>query len=230
MIVGIDLGTTNSALAHVDPERSTRLVSDEIAQLVGAGRGAAAADAAVVPLPGGRARAAARGAGAAVERRHARGAIDRIVGELARAQGADVPGRLVASAKWWLCHPRVDRLAPILPWGESAAESRRISPVEPRRPYLAPPRRRLGHATGRALADEEVVLTVPASFDEVARELTRARRARAGLGKLTLLEEPQAAFYAWLADHRGARRRSPPATWCSSATSAAAPPTSRSSP
>src|SRR6185369_653418 len=107
----------------------------------------------------------------------------------------------VASAKSWLCHPRVDRLAAILPWGESAVETRRISPVEASASYLRHLAGAWQHATGRALADEDVVLCVPASFDEVARELTVRAAAEAGLAKLTLLEEPQAAFYAWLADH-----------------------------
>ena len=143
-------------------------------------------------------------------------------------QGAAVPGRLVASAKSWLCHPRVDRLAPILPWGEAPDEPRGISPVEASARVSAPPGRRLAaRRTGRALADEEVVLCVPASFDEVARELTRARGRRGGPAAVTLLEEPQAAFYAWLADHAadGAARRRRRRCWC--ATSAAAPPTSR---
>ncbi|HEY2749648.1 MAG TPA: Hsp70 family protein, partial [Polyangia bacterium] len=199
MIVGIDLGTTNSALAHADPDKSARIVSDEIVQLVGAGEplprptlpsflylaGEHELPPEALALPWG-------------------GPTDRIVGEFARTQGTSVPGRLVASAKSWLCHPRVDRLAPILPWGESASSdggTRRISPVEASASYL----RHLGgvwrQATGRALADEDVVLCVPASFDEVARELTVRAATEAGLGKVTLLEEPQAAFYAWLADH-----------------------------
>jgi molecular chaperone DnaK (HSP70) len=196
-IVGIDLGTTNSALAHVDPARSTRVVSDEIVQLVGAGE---AAPRPTLPsflylageheLPP-----------EALALPWAGATVDRIVGEFARTQGAQVPGRLVASAKSWLCHPRVDRLAPILPWGESAPDAKRISPVEASASYL----RHLGgawqQANGRALADEDVILCVPASFDEVARELTVRAAAEAGLVRVTLLEEPQAAFYAWLADH-----------------------------
>ncbi|MGZ3430050.1 MAG: Hsp70 family protein, partial [Polyangia bacterium] len=125
----------------------------------------------------------------------------RIVGEFARVQGTNVPGRLVASAKSWLCHPRVDRLAAILPWGESAGESERISPVEASASYLRHLAGVWQHASGRPLAGEDVVLCVPASFDEVARELTVRAANEAGLGKVTLLEEPQAAFYAWLADH-----------------------------
>jgi molecular chaperone DnaK (HSP70) len=196
-VVGIDLGTTNSALAHVDPEKPGRIVSDDVLQLVGPGE--------VLPRP-----TLPSFLYLAGEHELPREALalpwtgapaDLIVGELARTQGTNVPSRLVASAKSWLCHPRVDRLAAILPWGESGAETRRISPVEASAAYL----RHLGgvwqHATGRALADEDVILCVPASFDEVARELTVRAASEAGLGKVTLLEEPQAAFYAWLADH-----------------------------
>ena len=201
MIVGIDLGTTNSALAHVDPDRSARVVSDEIPQLVAAGE--------VLPRPtlpsftylAGEhelppSALALPWSGAAPS-----ATVDRIIGEFARVQGTNVPARLVASAKSWLCHPRVDRLAAILPWGESATDTRRISPVEASASYLRHLAGAWQHATGRALADEDVVLCVPASFDEVARELTVRAAAEAGLAKLTLLEEPQAAFYAWLADH-----------------------------
>jgi molecular chaperone DnaK (HSP70) len=198
-IVGIDLGTTNSALAHVDPEKSTRVISDEIPQLVAAGE--------VLPratLPSflylvGEHELPANALALPWD-----GPLDRIIGEYARAQGTSVPARLVASAKSWLCHPRVDRLAAILPWGESATETRRISPVEASASYLRHLAGLWRHAHGRPLADEDVVLCVPASFDEVARELTVRAAAEAGLTKLTLLEEPQAAFYAWLADHAAA--------------------------
>jgi molecular chaperone DnaK (HSP70) len=200
LVVGIDLGTTNSALAHVDPQKSTRIVSDEIAQLVGPGE--------VLPRPtlpsflylAGEHELPAQ-ALALPWSAPSDTTTDVIVGELARAQGTNVPGRLVSSAKSWLCHPRVDRLAPILPWGESATEGKRISPVEASASYLRHLAGVWRHATGRALADEDVVLCVPASFDEVARELTVRAASEAGLGKVTLLEEPQAAFYAWLADH-----------------------------
>jgi hypothetical protein len=112
-----------------------------------------------------------------------------------------VPARLVASAKSWLCHPRVDRLAAILPWSESGAEGvTRISPVDASAAYLAHLAGHWRHATGRALGDEDVVLCVPASFDEAARELTLRAAEKQGL-RPTLLEEPQAAFYSWLSDH-----------------------------
>jgi molecular chaperone DnaK (HSP70) len=124
-----------------------------------------------------------------------------VSGELARRRGAEVPGRLVASAKSWLCHPSVDRAAPILPWGaaEDATDLPRISPVDASARYLAHVRRAWDAAFPREpLAEQEVVLTVPASFDEVARELTLKAATRAGLS-VRLLEEPQAAFYDFMA-------------------------------
>ena len=125
-----------------------------------------------------------------------------IAGEFARWQGARVPGRLVASAKSWLCHAGVDRVAPILPWG-APAEVAKISPVDASARLLAHLTAAWNHAHPDApLADQEVVITVPASFDEVARALTVTAAQRAGLSKFTLVEEPQAAFYAFTARHR----------------------------
>lgn len=121
-----------------------------------------------------------------------------ILGEFARAHGAKVPTRLVSSAKSWLCHPGVDRTAGILPW-QAPANVERISPLEASARYLE----HLRHAweqehTGLALKDQEVVLTVPASFDAAARDLTTQAAARAGLDRIVLIEEPQAALYAWI--------------------------------
>jgi hypothetical protein len=122
----------------------------------------------------------------------------RVVGWLAREQGAKVPHRVVSSAKSWLSHEGVDRRAAILPWG-SPDEVPRCSPVEASAGYL----RHIQQAwdsqnPDRPLAEQEIVLTVPASFDAVARELTAEAARSAGLKNLTLLEEPQAAFYSWL--------------------------------
>lgn len=122
----------------------------------------------------------------------------RVVGCLAREQGAKVPHRVVSSAKSWLSHEGVDRRASILPWG-SPDEVPRCSPVEASAGYL----RHIQEAwdsqnPDRPLAEQEIVLTVPASFDAVARELTAEAARSAGLKNLTLLEEPQAAFYSWL--------------------------------
>jgi molecular chaperone DnaK (HSP70) len=125
-----------------------------------------------------------------------------IVGTFARWQGARVPGRLVASAKSWLCHAGVDRSAAILPWG-ARAEVEKVSPVEASARLLAHLAAAWNHAHPEApLHKQEVVITVPASFDEVARGLTVNAARQAGLEKFTLVEEPQAAFYDFIAHHR----------------------------
>ncbi|MDX2267928.1 MAG: Hsp70 family protein [Bryobacter sp.] len=126
----------------------------------------------------------------------------RLVGELARKRGTETQGRLVASAKSWLSYSGVDRNSAFLPLG--AAEGiPRLSPVEASQAYLehlsSVPEIDFGNAT--------VLLTVPASFDAVARELTEKAARRAGIEDLVLLEEPQAAFYAWLAKHADWRER-----------------------
>jgi molecular chaperone DnaK (HSP70) len=125
-----------------------------------------------------------------------------VVGELAREQGARVPGRFVASAKSWLANPRADRTAPILPWG-APEDVPRLSPVAASALYLAHLRDAwdASHA-GAPLAEQEIALAVPASFDEVARELTLAAAREAELGRVTLLEEPAAAFHDWASRHR----------------------------
>ena len=125
-----------------------------------------------------------------------------VVGEHARARGVDAPARVIASAKSWLCHPTVDRRGAILPPG-APEDVERISPVEASWRYLEHLMEawELVIAKGDpelALAKQSVVLTVPASFDAAARELTTEAAYAAGLEDLTLLEEPQAAFYAWL--------------------------------
>jgi hypothetical protein len=200
-VIGIDLGTTNSAVAYVDLTEAERPIRRmEILQLVAAGEvGPRSMLPSFLYLPGEYDLAA--GATAlpwAEERRYA-------VGEFAREQGARVPGRLVSSAKSWLAHGGVDRTAPILPWG--AAEGMpQVSPVEASRRYLQQIREAWNyeHAQqGEAHRFDEqlVILTVPASFDEVARELTVKAAQEAGIRRVVLLEEPLAAFYAWLAHH-----------------------------
>lgn len=130
-----------------------------------------------------------------------------VVGTFARSKGALTPSRLVASAKSWLSHSKVDRHAPILPWGapESVAK---ISPVHATAQYLKHLREAWDAAHPDApLAQQELVLTVPASFDAVARELTLEAAGLAGFTQATrLLEEPQAALYDWVAQSRGAWR------------------------
>ena len=200
-IVGIDLGTTNSALAYVDLKAEGDLAGSidslEVVQLVAPSESAPKR---LLPsnayLPGPH----ELPAGAT---KLPWGEPDVIVGELAKQQGARVPGRMVSSAKSWLCHAGVDRTAPILPWGAPDGVPRR-SPVEASALYLAHLREAWAHRFPSApLGEQEVVLTVPASFDEVARELTVRAAREVGLAHLTLLEEPQAAFYDFTARHRG---------------------------
>ncbi|MFO1423920.1 MAG: Hsp70 family protein [Candidatus Competibacteraceae bacterium] len=130
-----------------------------------------------------------------------------VVGELARVLGGRTPIRLVASAKSWLCHPGVDRRAAILPV-EAPEEVARVSPLQATVRYLAHLRAAWDHQHPDApLTDQEVVLTVPASFDPAARELTAEAAATAGLTHLVLLEEPQAALYHWILASRGEWRK-----------------------
>jgi len=121
-----------------------------------------------------------------------------ILGRFARERGALQPDRLITSAKSWLCHAQADRRGPILPWG-STVVSQKWSPLEVSRQLLAHllASQQLRHPD-QVLSGGHTVVTVPASFDEAARALTLEAAAQAGLGEITLLEEPQAAFYAWL--------------------------------
>jgi molecular chaperone DnaK (HSP70) len=204
-IVGIDLGTTNCAVAYVDTQGRERPSADirdfPVPQLVAA---AETAPRTMLPsflyLPG--EHELPPGAARLPWNEHA----ERIVGEFARIQGARVPSRLVSSAKSWLCHPGIDREADILPWG-SPPEIKKVSPVAASAAYLIH-MRDAWNATFAAdneafrLEQQEVVLTVPASFDEAARELTIQAAREAGLANITLLEEPQAAFYCWIVAHK----------------------------
>ena len=122
---------------------------------------------------------------------------DAIVGEFARAHGAKVPNRLVSSAKSWLCHPGVDRSSPILPW-QAPPDVQKVSPLEAATRYLQHLRAAWEHKNDAKLKDQSVVLTVPASFDASARDLTTEAAKRAGLESVILLEEPQAALYSWI--------------------------------
>jgi molecular chaperone DnaK (HSP70) len=197
-VVGIDLGTTNSAVAFVDTQGDRWVVRDfAIPQLTAPNEVEARA---VLPsfhyepargefVPGALKLpwSPADASSAAYS-----------VGFFARDHGAAVPGRLVVSAKSWLSHGGVDRTAPLLPW-HGAADVTRLSPVEVSRRYLAHLRAAWDFAHPKhPLAEQDVVLTVPASFDEVAREMTVDAAKGAGILRVTLLEEPQAAFYAWI--------------------------------
>ncbi|HTG44432.1 MAG TPA: Hsp70 family protein, partial [Verrucomicrobiae bacterium] len=121
-----------------------------------------------------------------------------VIGEFARAHGAKVPTRLVSSAKSWLCDSGVDRISEILPW-QAPPDVQKVSPLEASARYIE----YLNAAWEQAhpdekLADQDVIITVPASFDAAARELTLQAAVMAGLGQVVLLEEPQAALYAWI--------------------------------
>ncbi|MCE3261402.1 MAG: molecular chaperone DnaK [Pseudoduganella sp.] len=200
-LVSIDLGTTNSVLAYAAPGGEVALF--EIEQLTAPGevggakllpsaryhpaQGQFAAGELQLPWPEPVLPDAPPGA---------------ILGRLARALGGQVPGRLVASAKSWLSHTGVDRMAPILPWG-AADDVARVSPVAASASYLAHLRAAWNTRFPAApLERQQIILTVPASFDEGARALTLEAARMAGLPALRLLEEPQAALYDWLYRHR----------------------------
>ena len=198
-IVGIDLGTSNTAVAYAAPGRQ-EIELFEIEQLVAPGQVAARP-----LLPSVRYHPAVGEIPPAelqLPWPQATGGEPVLIGRLALDLGAQVPGRLVSSAKSWLSHAAVDRLAPILPWGADDAVSK-VSPVDASASYLAHIRaawqQRFPHAP---LAEQQVILTVPASFDEGARALTLQAARQAGLHNLQLLEEPQAAVYDWLFQHR----------------------------
>ena len=200
-VVGIDLGTTNTALAYLDtaePDPEARRVQFlEIPQLVNPGvvkprpllpsflylpgEHELPADSLALPWD--------------PERQFA-------LGEFARQQGSQVPHRLISSAKSWLCNPAVDRRSPILPWN-AEDDVPLLSPLEVSARILAHLKEAwnatmAGDDESLALEHQDVMLTVPASFDAVARELTVDAARLAGLQHVTLLEEPQAALYSWL--------------------------------
>ena len=190
MKVGIDLGTTNSALAWIDPAEAEDTSFPpihifDIPQLVAANR---------------------------IEPQRTLPSFlfleeGQPVGTYARDQGAIVPTRLVHSAKSWLSNADVDRTAKILPW-DAGEGGRVLSPVEVSAKFLSAIRE-AWDSSGKfgPLAEQDVVLTVPASFDEEARELTVKAAEEAGLPKLTLIEEPAAAFYSWIANNFMRSRR-----------------------
>ncbi len=198
-VVGIDLGTTNSAVCFVDTQRRPRHIETfAVPQVVEAGvveRRETLPSFYYEP-------AAAEFAPGALRCPWHREEPGFAVGAFARDHGAKVPGRLIVSAKSWLCHSGVDRTAAILPW-QGAADLERLSPIEASARYLEHVRLAWDHAHPEyPLAEQDVVLTLPASFDEVARELTVKAARRAGLPRVVLIEEPQAAFYAWIDRHR----------------------------
>ena len=200
-LVGIDLGTTNTVLAFAVPG-SQEVETFAIEQLVAPGEVAPAP-----LLPSARYHPAAGELPAGALQlpwlsQDTAGVPDAVVGRLARLLGAATPGRLVASAKSWLSHHGVDRTAPILPWG-APDEVPKISPLAASASYLAYLRAAWNaRHPAQPLERQDLVLTVPASFDEGARALTLEAARLAGLPSLRLLEEPQAALYDWLQRHR----------------------------
>lgn len=202
-IIGIDLGTTNSCVAYIDTQDPKLAVKGfKIPQLVSAG---GVESLSTLPsccylpslheFPNGSLR---------LPWNHPPQS-NFFVGSFAKQQGAKVPTRLVQSAKSWLCHSAANRRDRILPI-ESFEESMRISPVEASARYLSHIKHSWDHIMAAGNDDaqfeaQEVILTVPASFDEVARTLTVEAAKKAGFLQMTLLEEPQAAFYSWLAQH-----------------------------
>lgn len=204
--IGIDLGTTHSAVSYVDlaasdGEKTSQRVLP-ITQLTAPG---AIEDLELLPsflyLPHASELAPGDlGLPWNAER-------DFAVGELARSRGAATPIRLVSSAKSWLCHPGVDRRSPILP-NDAPPEVPRVSPLEASVRYLTHLREAWDQAHPEApFGEQDVTVTIPASFDPAARELTAEAAAAAGYARMTLLEEPQAALYSWIQKSDGHWRR-----------------------
>ncbi|KQP18355.1 Hsp70 family protein [Pseudorhodoferax sp. Leaf267] len=194
--IGIDLGTTHTVLAFA-PLAGGEIQVFPIAQTVAAG------EVAPRPLLPSLRFHAAQGALAAADLLLPWPSDEpAILGTFARELGQQTPGRLVASAKSWLSHPAVDRTAAILPWG-APEDVAKVSPLDASASYLRHLRQAWDLAHPQApLAQQQIVLTVPASFDEGARQLTLQAAALAGLPRVHLIEEPQAAFYDWVYAHR----------------------------
>src|SRR3569833_779577 len=207
-VLGIDLGTTNSALATASDDQAP--VAQAITQVVGPGE---IAERPTLPsfllLPSEQ----------EVPASHLQlpwsGPMRYAVGTFARDRGAELPHRLVASAKSLLCIPAIDRTALVLPFrgaqrelDEAMQGGERVSPVNASSRYLAHLRAAWADANpAEPAAEQEVLVTVPASFDPVARELTVVAAREAGFDKVTLLEEPHPAFYAYLAARGDAWRK-----------------------
>jgi hypothetical protein len=198
--IGIDLGTTNSALAYCEAGLGDEAGPTDIAKVPQLVNPNELAELTLLPsflyIPS--------------EVDFPKGSLrlpwdndpSFVVGELARKRGAESPSRLVSSAKSWLSYAAVNRTGPILPW-QAPEEVRKLSPVNASSQYLQYLRAmwdstRANENPELGLSKQDILLAVPASFDEEARELTMHAAAEAGLDHVTLLEEPQAAFYAWL--------------------------------
>ena len=204
-IIGIDLGTTNSIVAYTKTDVPTGETPEihvfEVPQLTGMGTVEVRE---MLPsflyIPTDQEKAN-DGFALPWDRE---GSVS--VGEFARSRGEEVPQRMISSAKSWLCNQMVDRNKAILPWG-STEDGIKMSPVDASSRVLKHIRDAWNHEVAGsnpdvAMEHQEIYLTVPASFDAVARELTVKAAQMAGLENITLLEEPQAAFYAWI-DSKG---------------------------
>ena len=184
--IGIDLGTSNCAIARVgDTGHPENLPITQAITASSEGEKSLLPSAIYLPAEGEFPESSSR----------------QILGVFARERGALQPDRLIVSAKSWLCHPHADRRGQILPWGSTTID-RKLSPLEASRDLLAHLLASLKNSHPN-LAPTHPVITVPASFDEVARGLTLEAAQLAGIPEATLLEEPQAAFYAWL-ENQGA--------------------------
>ncbi|OED93293.1 Hsp70 family protein [Vibrio breoganii] len=202
-LVGIDLGTTNTVVAfceNTEPLKESPLQLFEIDQLVGQGEVARRPQ-----LPSFRFHATKQQFSSEAlqlpwTQQQVAGDVENvIIGEWARELGSQVEGRQVSSAKSWLSHASVDRESDILPWA-GADDVEKVSPVIASASYLNHIRQAWNHRNPiNRLEEQEVVITVPASFDEIARNLTLKAASLAGLDKVLLLEEPQAACYDWYA-------------------------------
>ncbi len=199
-VVGIDLGTTNSAVTYINTEESPwkiRVLS--IPQFVAAGETES-----LDTLPSFYFQPVQTGDPASKSQLKMpwdKKSPSFCVGAYARDETARTSGRGIASAKSWLCHTAVDRTAALLPW-QGAGDVKRLSPVDVSSQYLRHVRKAWDQQfPDHPLADQDIVLTLPASFDEVARELTVEAASTAGLARVVLIEEPQAAFYAWVYKH-----------------------------
>lgn len=205
--IGIDLGTTHSALSYVDLSGSDGEKTQQsvlgVPQLTGPGT---VEDLPLLPsflyLPHPDEMAAAE-----LALPWNAGGTGPVAGEMARARGATTPIRLVSSAKSWLCHPGVDRRAAILP-NDAPEEVTRVSPLEASTRYLQHLRQAWDNAHPDApFTQQAVTVTIPASFDPGARELTAEAARNAGYEAVTLLEEPQAALYSWIQGSDGRWRK-----------------------
>lgn len=205
-LVGIDLGTTNTVVAYceiTDNLEQSAVSLFDIDQLIGPGevvRKPLLPSFRYHPAPG---QISPSDLTLPWENQPVSGDINNvIVGEWARELGAKVEGRQVSSAKSWLSHQAVDRSSDILPWA-GAQDVDKVSPVIASASYLNHIRQAWNYRhPSNKLEDQDVVVTVPASFDETARKLTLEAAELAGLKKIVLLEEPQAVCYDWYARHQ----------------------------